>query len=80
MEWQWPKIFDNPEMDYHSDLSDSDRRGAALADQLAAWGLCHAAAPRPENFGEVMVRLSEISGATTPDQVSAAAKQWLASR
>ena len=79
MEWMWPEIFKNPSMDYYPELSESDRRGVALADQYDAWGLCYAGASQPDNFGEIMVKLSEISGAVTPAEVSKAANEWLAS-
>ena len=77
----WPEVFsqsiDEP---FGPDLSVWQRKGHALANQLAAWANCHAGKSLgyqiPENFGEVMAKLGGITGALTPEDCSEAAAKW----
>ncbi len=74
IEWTWPDSILNPPNnvgEYQPDMPPDQRRLAALADQLSAWGSCMAGNKPPQCFGEAMATLSQISGATTPDKCMA---------
>lgn len=80
LSWAWPDVVNNPPKtpeEYRPEITDEHRRkGAAIADQLSAWAGCMAGNKPPEGFGWAMATLSQISGAATPEQCSAAADQW----
>ena len=71
MQYNWPDSILNPPRsakEYHPDMPAHKRRLAALGDQICAWGGCMARNTPPLSFGEAMAKLSQISGATTPEQ------------
>ena len=80
MDYIWPEIFTDPDILYHPEAGEDERRGAALADTLMGWANCMAGSNPPETFGVVMVKLGEITGCLTSEDASQAAKEWLAER
>ena len=72
----WPEVFTNPDYIYPDDLNERQRTGMALADGLSAWGLTMMKEKPPLDFGQAMLKVSDVTGAMTPDQFSAAAKKW----
>lgn len=78
MQLSWPEVFNDPYMDYHPDMPALQRRGVALADQLAGWGNCMAGGKPPEGFGQAMVALSKFTGVTTLEKALKATVEWQA--
>ena len=79
-EYIWPDSILNPPKnakEYEPDMSPDKRKLAALGDQLSAWGICMAGTIPPQYFGEAMAKLSQVSGASTPDECSALADKFL---
>lgn len=71
----WPDFIENPTEVYRPGVEDDERRRAALADQLCAWGCCMMGATIPEKFGEAMTILGDITGVDTSDQCLALVKE-----
>ena len=81
MQYIWPDSILNPPRsakEYQPDMPSDKRRLAALGDQLCAWAGCEIGNTPPQYSGEAMAKLSQISGALTPDQCMTLSSELLA--
>ncbi len=73
----WPRVFTDPDFAYEDD---EDAYPLALVDGHLGWALCHAGHDPPENFGQGMVKVGEITGSALPDKLHELSAKWLAER
>ncbi len=71
---EWPEVFKAGKINYPKTW---EGRGAACADGLSAWALCHAKNTPPENFGSVLILIGAFLGISPiQESLSEYAEKW----